>query len=73
MTCVDIDSEKIERLKKGIIPIYEPGLKNIVVRNYEADRLHFSTDLPAILNDMEIVFIAVGTPPAKTGLPIFLM
>jgi UDPglucose 6-dehydrogenase len=70
---VDIDSEKIERLKKGIIPIYEPGLKNIVVRNYEADRLHFSTDLPAILNDMEIVFIAVGTPPAKTGLPIFLM
>ncbi len=67
VTCVDIDSEKIERLKKGIIPIYEPGLKNIVVRNYEADRLHFSTDLPAILNDMEIVFIAVGTPSGKDG------
>lgn len=67
VTCVDIDSEKIERLKKGIIPIYEPGLKNIVVRNYEADRLHFSTDLPAILNDMEIVFIAVGTPSGEDG------
>ncbi|RNC66881.1 UDP-glucose/GDP-mannose dehydrogenase family protein [Proteiniphilum sp. X52] len=67
VTCVDIDSEKIERLKKGIIPIYEPGLKNIVARNYEADRLHFSTDLPAILNDMEIVFIAVGTPSNQDG------
>lgn len=67
VTCVDIDSDKIERLKKGIIPIYEPGLKNIVVRNYEADRLHFSTDLPAVLNDMEIVFIAVGTPSDEDG------
>ncbi|MDR2815272.1 MAG: UDP-glucose/GDP-mannose dehydrogenase family protein [Proteiniphilum sp.] len=67
VTCVDIDREKIERLEKGIIPIYEPGLKNIVTRNHEADRLHFSTNLPAILNDMEIVFIAVGTPSDENG------
>jgi nucleotide sugar dehydrogenase len=67
VTCVDIDSEKIEELKKGIIPIYEPGLKNIVVRNYEAERLHFTTDLPSILNDMQIVFIAVGTPSDEDG------
>ncbi|MFA7494027.1 MAG: UDP-glucose/GDP-mannose dehydrogenase family protein [Proteiniphilum sp.] len=67
VTCVDIDVEKIEGLKNGIIPIYEPGLKNIVTRNYEADRLHFSTDLPAILNEMEIIFIAVGTPSEEDG------
>ena len=67
VTCVDIDVKKIERLKNGIIPIYEPGLKNIVTRNYEADRLHFSTDLSSILNEMEIVFIAVGTPSEGDG------
>ncbi len=67
VTCVDIDSEKIEGLKKGIIPIYEPGLKNIVVRNYDAGRLKFTTDLPSVLNDMDIVFIAVGTPSDETG------
>ena len=67
VTCVDIDIEKIERLKKGIIPIYEPELKSIVARNYEADRLHFSTDLPAVLNEMDIVFIAVGTPSDENG------
>ena len=67
VTCVDIDSAKIEGLKNGIIPIYEPGLKNIVVRNYEAERLHFTTDLTSVLNEMEIVFIAVGTPSDKDG------
>ncbi|NLX67118.1 MAG: UDP-glucose/GDP-mannose dehydrogenase family protein, partial [Bacteroidales bacterium] len=67
VTCVDIAVKKIERLKNGIIPIYEPGLKNIVTRNYEADRLHFSTDLSSILNEMEIVFIAVGTPSEGDG------
>jgi len=67
VTCVDINSAKIEGLKKGIIPIYEPGLKSIVVRNAEAERLHFTTDLPSVLNDMEIVFIAVGTPSDKNG------
>ncbi|MCE5206055.1 MAG: UDP-glucose/GDP-mannose dehydrogenase family protein [Porphyromonadaceae bacterium] len=67
VTCVDINSEKIEGLKQGIIPIYEPGLKNIVIRNYEADRLHFTTSLPSVLNDMEIIFIAVGTPSDEEG------
>lgn len=65
VTCVDIDKEKIEGLQKGIIPIYEPGLKSIVLRNYDAERLHFTTDLASILNEMEIVFIAVGTPSDK--------
>jgi len=67
VTCVDIDNEKIEGLKQGVIPIYEPGLKSIVVRNYEANRLHFTTDLPTILNDMDIIFIAVGTPSDEDG------
>ncbi|NMB49812.1 MAG: UDP-glucose/GDP-mannose dehydrogenase family protein, partial [Bacteroidales bacterium] len=65
--CVDINAEKIEGLKKGIIPIYEPGLTNIVQRNYDADRLHFTTDLPSVLNDMDMVFIAVGTPSDEMG------
>ena len=67
VTCVDIDREKIDGLCNGIIPIYEPGLKNIVIRNHEAERLHFTTDLPAVLNEMEIVFIAVGTPSDAEG------
>lgn len=67
VTCVDIDREKIEGLKKGVIPIYEPGLKNLAVRNHEANRLHFTTDLPAVLNDMDMVFIAVGTPSEDDG------
>lgn len=67
VTCVDIDEAKIEGLKQGIIPIYEPGLKNIVVRNYDAGRLHFTTDLPSVLNDMDMVFIAVGTPSDEDG------
>lgn len=67
VTCVDIDINKIEGLKEGIIPIYEPGLKSIVIRNYEAERLHFTTDLPSVLNDMDIIFIAVGTPSDEDG------
>ena len=65
VTCVDIDKDKIEGLQKGNIPIYEPGLKSIVLRNHEAERLHFTTDLTSVLNEMEIVFIAVGTPSDK--------
>lgn len=67
VTCVDIDSQKIERLKVGEIPIYEPNLDSLVVRNVQAGRLHFSTDLAAVLNDMDIVFLAVGTPPDEDG------
>ena len=67
VTCVDIDNAKIEGLMKGIIPIYEPGLRTIVLRNYDAERLHFTTDLPSVLNEMEIVFIAVGTPSDING------
>ena len=65
--CVDIDSVKIENLKKGIIPIYEPGLDDMVVRNYQAGRLQFSTKLSDILNDVDIVFSAVGTPSDQDG------
>lgn len=67
VTCIDIDTAKIEGLKQGIIPIYEPGLKNIVVRNYEAERLHFATSLSSVINDMDIIFIAVGTPSDEKG------
>lgn len=67
VTCVDIDKNKIEGLKKGILPIYEPNLENLVIRNINGGRLHFSTDLSSILNDVEIVFSAVGTPPDEDG------
>ncbi|MDO5524311.1 MAG: UDP-glucose/GDP-mannose dehydrogenase family protein [Bacteroidia bacterium] len=67
VTCVDIDEAKIEALKQGVIPIYEPGLKNIVVRNYDAGRLKFTTRLPSVLNEMDMVFIAVGTPSDESG------
>ncbi len=67
VTCVDIDKKKIENLKKGIIPIYEPGLENMVRRNVESGRLSFSTSLEESLVDCETVFIAVGTPPDEDG------
>ncbi len=67
VTCVDIDNDKIEGLKNGVIPIYEPGLKDLVVRNHEAKRLSFTTELAPILNEMDIVFIAVGTPSDDEG------
>jgi len=65
--CVDIDHQKIDNLKKGIIPIYEPGLKEIVLRNMEKGRLHFSTNLSECLDGVEVVFGAVGTPPDEDG------
>ena len=65
--CVDIDHRKIENLKNGIIPIYEPGLEELVVRNHEVGRLHFTTELREVLDEVEIVFSAVGTPPDEDG------
>lgn len=67
VTCVDIDSKKIERLMQGEIPIYEPGLDDLVRRNASAGRLHFTTDLAASIDDVEVVFSAVGTPPDEDG------
>ena len=65
--CVDIDITKIENLKKGILPIYEPGLDTMIHRNAEKNRLHFTTDLKSVLPGAEVVFIAVGTPPDEDG------
>jgi UDPglucose 6-dehydrogenase len=67
VVCVDIDVKKIENLKNGISPIYEPGLDDMIARNMEKGRLHFSTDLPSCVNDTDVIFIAVGTPPDEDG------
>lgn len=67
VTCVDIDRNKIENLRNGIIPIYEPGLDDLVKRNVAEGRLHFATDLQDCISDVEVVFCAVGTPPDEDG------
>lgn len=67
VTCVDIDQAKIENLQKGVIPIYEPGLEDIVGRNMAKGRLHFTTCLADTLKNCEVVFSAVGTPPDDDG------
>ena len=67
VTCVDVDEAKIERLKNGEIPIYEPGLDELVKKNVAAGRLKFTTDLASVINEQEIIFSAVGTPPDEDG------
>lgn len=67
VTCVDIDENKITKLLNGEMPIYEPGLDDLVARNVKADRLHFTTDLTSCLDKVEIIFSAVGTPPDEDG------
>lgn len=67
VTCVDIDQNKIDNLKKGIVPIYEPGLEVMLKNNFEKGRLHFSTNIKESLDQAEVVFIAVGTPPGEDG------
>src|SRR5512139_403919 len=67
VTCVDIDADKIAKLKAGQIPIYEPGLQPMVLRNAEEGRLKFTTSLAEALDGSQVVFIAVGTPPGEDG------
>ena len=67
VTCIDIDHGKIDRLRRGEIPIYEPGLDELVRRNVRAGRLFFSTGLETVIDDVEAVFCAVGTPPDEDG------
>lgn len=67
VVCVDTDAVKVENLRHGIVPIYEPGLDELVKKNHNAGRLAFSTSLKDVLSDVEVVFIAVGTPPDEDG------
>lgn len=67
VSCVDVDKSKIDNLNSGILPIYEPGLEPMVMRNVEEGRLHFTTDLAETITDSNIFFIAVGTPPGEDG------
>lgn len=67
VTCVDIDQKKIENLNNGIIPIFEPGLEDMILRNVKKQRLTFTTDIKEAIQDCEVVFIAVGTPPDEDG------
>ncbi|MBO6565575.1 MAG: UDP-glucose/GDP-mannose dehydrogenase family protein [Pseudomonadales bacterium] len=67
VTCVDIDEAKLDDLRNGVIPIHEPGLNDLVASNYDAGRLTFSSDLATAMQDAEVIFIAVGTPPNEDG------
>ncbi|HAV01952.1 MAG TPA: UDP-glucose 6-dehydrogenase, partial [Chryseobacterium sp.] len=65
--CVDIDAQKVERMKQGIVPIYEPGLEEIFLRNIQAQRLFFTTDLKEALDQSEVIYLALPTPPGEDG------
>ncbi len=67
VTCIDVNEKKIEDLKNGIIPIYEPGLEAMVHKNVEGGRLHFDTSLAKVIDQVEVIFSAVGTPPGEGG------
>lgn len=67
VTCVDVDELKIKELILGRIPIYEPGLDELVLRNQKESRLNFTTDFTSVIDDVEVVFSAVGTPPDEDG------
>ena len=67
ITCMDIHEEKIVNLKKGILPIYEPGLEEVLARNYKEKRIDFTTDIKKVIKEHEVLFIAVGTPPKEDG------
>lgn len=67
VTCVDVNQEKIKQLQLGVTPIYEPGLKDMVQKNMKVGKLHFTTNLTEILDEVEVVFSAVGTPPDEDG------
>ncbi len=67
VTCLDIDAAKVERLSRGEVPIYEPGLEELVHRNAKAGRLSFTTDTATAISPAEVVFLAVGTPPSADG------
>lgn len=67
VTCVDVDENKVEALKQGRVPIYEPGLDELVAKNYKAGRLKFTTSLEEVLNSQDVAFCAVGTPPDEDG------
>src|SRR5690606_23847833 len=67
VTCVDIDSAKVEGLRRGVVPIFEPGLEEMVLSNHGAGRLGFTTDAAAAIDGAEVLFIAVGTPPDEDG------
>ena len=69
VTCVDIDSEKIARLTAGEMPIYEPGLEQLVIKNMQSGRLRFTTDLKQAVEQALVIFLAVGTPPKADGSP----
>lgn len=69
VTCVDVDAEKIQRLESGIMPIYEPGLEQLVTKNTQAGRLRFTTNVQEAVEQALVIFLAVGTPPLSDGSP----